>query len=121
MSSKKFELTPRFINIYPANHSIQFPFNYKLLENSFIVGKALEEIILSFPEFDETDTRISIDSNQILEDDEQILVNINNHAFIMINWLSENNKINYVVVSPFDIEYMKEILVFYNRKLDFSI
>ncbi len=121
MSSKKFELTPRFINIYPAEYSTKFPYNYTLLENSFVVGKALEEIILSFPEFDETDTRISIQHNQILEDDEQILVNINNHAFIMINWLSENNKLNYVVISPFDIEYMKEVLVFYHRKLDFSI
>ena len=119
MSSKKFELTPRFINIYPAEYSEKF--NYTLLENSFVVGKALEEIILSFPEFDETDTRISIHPNQKLEDDEQILVNINDHAFIMINWLSENNKINYVLVSRFDIEYMKEVLVFYHRKLDFSI
>lgn len=121
MSSKKFELTPEFINIFPSYYSSNWPFNYTLLENSFIVGKALEEIILAFPEFDGRDTRITIHHSVILEDDKQILVNINNHAYIMINWLSETNKRNYVVVSPFDLEYMKEVLVFYHRKLDFSI
>ncbi len=94
----------------------------KFIKNSFIIGGALEWMIMQAPFYDASETNFAIPEDQIINPDSISICSIYGKLGVLFNWVSKDQKREYsVVVLSSDPINFKEIKKIFSLKTDLEV
>lgn len=93
--------------------------NSKIISGSYLIGEALEWMIMKAPYYDATETNFAVQKEQIVNPNSISICSIYGKLGVLFNWTSLTNKEYSAVVLSSDSINFKEIKRIYTAKEDF--
>lgn len=93
--------------------------NSKIISNSYLIGEALEWMIMKAPYYDASETNFAIQKEQLIKTNSISICSIYGKLGVLFNWTSKTNREYSVVVLSSDQINFKEIKRIYTEKENF--